>query len=126
MPHKYNSYIELLSEKADVWRNFCICVSCRDTIGRPAALLNKFVNKNERIRTHLKKCEHFKKMYPEKFVEFFELEIENENLKKKRLRDNSVSASTSQTSMYLKKKQFNKIYKISKYLNINTIIILYR
>lgn len=115
MPHKYNSFIELLPEKADIWRNYCICTSCRDTIGRSTALLNKIVNKNERIRTHLKRCEHFKNMYPEKFVEFFESEIENENTvnSNKRSRNDSVNNS----SRYLKINKVNEIYYI-KYFNI--------
>lgn len=28
-------------------------------MGRPTALLNKFSNKSERIKNHLKKCQHF-------------------------------------------------------------------
>ena len=114
MPHKYSSYIELLPEKADAWRNFCICISCSNNVGRPVALLNKIVNKKERVLTHLKKCNHFKNLYPEKFVEFFGSETESENTvnSKKRPCNNSVSTSTSQTSMYLKINNLNKIYKI--------------
>ena len=60
MPHKYINYIQLLSEKADKWRRYCICVSCKERLGYDVALLNRFPNKSERIITHLKRCSNFK------------------------------------------------------------------
>ncbi|CAG8823808.1 20162_t:CDS:1, partial [Dentiscutata erythropus] len=57
--HKLTSYIEILEEKADEWRNYAICCACCDTLGRPTALLYKFSNKGEHVKNHLKKCQHF-------------------------------------------------------------------
>ncbi|CAG8851458.1 40312_t:CDS:1, partial [Gigaspora margarita] len=57
--HQLTSYIEILEEQADEWRNYAICCACRDALGRPTALLNKFSNKSERVKNHLKKCQHF-------------------------------------------------------------------
>ncbi|CAG8751144.1 2356_t:CDS:2, partial [Cetraspora pellucida] len=40
-------------------RNYAICCACYDTLGRPTALLYKFSNKNEHVKNHLKKWQHF-------------------------------------------------------------------
>ncbi|CAG8582835.1 4007_t:CDS:2 [Ambispora gerdemannii] len=93
MPHKYTSYIEILSEKADQWRNFCICISCRNIISCPAALLQKFPNKSDRVRNHLKKCIHFKEKHPDIFEKFFG-SIKESALNSKRSRIESSSSST--------------------------------
>ncbi|CAG8484871.1 869_t:CDS:2, partial [Cetraspora pellucida] len=45
--------------ETDEWRNYAICCACHDTLGRPTALLHKFSNKDERVKNHLKKCQHF-------------------------------------------------------------------
>ena len=60
----------------------------------------KFSNKTERIRTHLRKCQHFKNKYPEIYAEFFETEtvrVENneENSRKKLRRESASSAYSS-------------------------------
>ena len=53
--HKWNLIInEILPEKADIWRNYCICNACNEAVGRPNAILKKFPNKTKRIRTPLK------------------------------------------------------------------------
>ena len=88
MASNYKPFIEILSEKADAWRNYCICNACKEVEGRSNAILKKFPNKTERIRTHLKKCQYFKNKFPEIYAEFFELEtsrVENneENSRKK-------------------------------------------
>src|SRR5438067_571578 len=112
MPHNFSSFIEVLPEKEDAWRFYCICVACSEVNGRPTALLNKFPNKSERVKNHLKKCKCFREKYPEQFGEFFRMqEIEEENdeivennaTSKKRVRResfNSTISSFSQTSMY--------------------------
>ena len=98
-------FVEILPEKADNWRNYCICIACRDTNGRSDTLLKKFPFKTERIRTHLKKCEHFKNKYPEMYTVFFEAEtVDNiENSRKRLHRESTSSAysSISRTSMYI-------------------------
>ena len=57
--HKFTNYIEILDDKADEWRNYAICCACRDTVGKPAAILQRFPNKSDRVKNHLKKCKHF-------------------------------------------------------------------
>jgi hypothetical protein len=112
MPHNLSDFIEVLTEKADAWRFYCICFACIEVNGRPAALLKKFPNKSERIKTHLKKCKCFKEKYPEQFAELFNMQqikekdeeaAENIETSKKRARResfNSTISSFSQTSMY--------------------------
>jgi len=104
MAFNYKPFIEILAEKANAWRNYCICIPCKDILGRESAILKKFPNKTERIRTHLKKCEHFKNKFPEIYIELFEIEIirvgNNEENSKKRLRRESYTSSMSWTSMY--------------------------
>ena len=78
MSFNYKPFVEILPEKADAWRNFCICVTCKNINGHQDTLLKKFSFKTERIRTHLKKCEHFKNKYSELFTELLELETEGE------------------------------------------------
>jgi hypothetical protein len=73
MASNYKSFIEIQPEKADAWRNYCICIACRDVAGRPNADLKKFPNKTERIQTHFKKYQHFKI-----YTEFFEVEKNRE------------------------------------------------
>ena len=58
MSHKYINYIQLLSEKADKWQRYCICVSCKER-------LVDFLTKSERVITHLKRCSNFKVIHPE-------------------------------------------------------------
>jgi hypothetical protein len=111
MPHNYSSFVEILTEKADSWRHYCICAACSEVNGRSNALLNKFPNKSERIRNHLKKCQHFKEMYPDQFAELFVTEdeekddntVDNTVKSKKRIRKDSsgsVYSSISRTSMF--------------------------
>ncbi|CAG8675129.1 1486_t:CDS:1, partial [Dentiscutata erythropus] len=57
--YQFTGYIEVLDEKANEWRNYTICRTCRDAIGRLTALLQKFPNKSERVKNHLKKCKYF-------------------------------------------------------------------
>jgi hypothetical protein len=42
MPHNLSDFIEVLTEKADAWRFYCICFACIEVNGRPAALLKNF------------------------------------------------------------------------------------
>ena len=108
MAFNFKNFAEILSEKADNWRNYCICIACRDVNGRPNALLQKFPFKTERVKNHLKRCQHFKNKNPELFVEFFGSEAErgesnefDENIVgSKRLRRESIgSAYSSITSI---------------------------
>jgi len=105
MSFNYKPFVEILPEKADAWRNFCICVACKDINGHQDTLLKKFPFKTERIRTHLKKCEYFKNKYPEMYTVFFEAEtVDNIENSRKRLRRKSTSSaysSISRTSMYI-------------------------
>ena len=109
MSFNYKPFIEKLQEKADAWRNFCICIACKNANGRPNALLQKFPYKTERIQTHLKKCQHFKSRNPEIYASFFETELRMENdeatknLNKRVRRESSGSSiysSISWTSMF--------------------------
>jgi hypothetical protein len=103
MAANFKTFVEILQDKADNWRNYCICIACRDVNGRPSALLQKFPFKTERVRNHLKKCQHFKNKYPEIFVELFVSEKErveinefNENIvSPKRLRRESTGSAHS-------------------------------
>ena len=81
MSFNYKPFIEKLQEKADAWRNFCICIACKNANGRPSALLQKFPHKTERIRNHLKKCQNFKNNNPKIYASFFETELRMENNK---------------------------------------------
>jgi len=115
MAANFKTFVEILPEKADNWRNYCICIACRDVNGRPNALLQKFPFKTERVRNHLKKCQHFKNKYPEIFFELFASETErmeinefDENIvSSKRLRRESTGSvhsaitSISLRSIYL-------------------------
>ncbi len=47
MSSNFKHFVEILPEKADVWRNYCICIACRDVNGRPNTLLQKFPFKTE-------------------------------------------------------------------------------
>ncbi|CAB4485515.1 unnamed protein product [Rhizophagus irregularis] len=76
MAANFKTFVEILSEKADNWQNYCICIACRYVNGRPNALLQKFPFKTERVRNYLKKCQHFKNKYPEIFFELFASETE--------------------------------------------------
>ncbi|CAB4432851.1 unnamed protein product [Rhizophagus irregularis] len=76
MAANFKTFVEILPEKADNWRNYCICIACRDVNGCLNALLQKFPFKTERVRNHLKKCQHFKNKYPEIFFELFASETE--------------------------------------------------
>ena len=99
MSSNYKRFVKILPKKADNWRNYCICTACRDTNGRSDALLKKFPFKTERIRTHLKKCEHFKNKYPEMYTVFFEAEtVDNIENSRKRLRRESTSSAYSSLS----------------------------
>jgi len=49
MASNYKPFIEILSEKADAWRNYCICNACKEVEGHSNAILKKFPNKTERI-----------------------------------------------------------------------------
>ena len=69
MSHNYKSFIEITTEKADLWWYFCICIACRDIEGRQVALLKKMPNKSNRIRNHFKKCNNFKNKYPQQYIE---------------------------------------------------------
>ena len=108
MSFNYKPFVEKLQEKADAWRNFCICIACKNANGRPNALLQKFPYKTERIRTHLKNCQNFKSKNPEMYASFFETELREENdkateISKKRVRresSGSVYSSISWTSMF--------------------------
>jgi hypothetical protein len=73
MASNYKSFIEILPEKVDIWRNYCICIACRDVAGCPNAILKKFPNKTERIQTHLKKCQHFKISFLKFILNFLKL-----------------------------------------------------
>jgi len=125
MPSDYKPFIEILPEKADSWRNYCICIACRDVNGRPNTLLKKFPNKTERVKNHLKKCLNFKNKYPEMFDEFFGSEIartgnefdENMNSNKRVRRESASSgylgfSSILQGSMYF-------FIKLSVHINYN-------
>ncbi|GES82469.1 zinc finger BED domain-containing protein 1-like [Rhizophagus clarus] len=80
MSFNYKPFVEILPEKADTWRNYCICIACKDANDRDNTLLKKFPYKTERIQTHLKKCQHFKNKYFEIYAELFEVvTISNEN-----------------------------------------------
>jgi hypothetical protein len=102
MASNYKPFIEILPEKADAWRNYCICKACNEVEGRSNAILKKFPNKTERIRTHLKKCQHFKNKFPEIYAEFFEIETtgveNNEQNSSKKLRRESASSTYSSIS----------------------------
>jgi hypothetical protein len=108
MSFNYKSFVEILPEKADAWRNFCICIACRDTNGCPDALLKKFPCKTERVRTHLKKCQYFKNKYSEAYAKLFETEtvsgennnINNPNKRLRRESTGSVYSSISRASMH--------------------------
>ena len=101
MASNYKNFVEILPEKADNWRNFCICIACRDVNGRPSTLLQKFPFKTERVKNHLKKCQHFKNKYPKLFAEFFLSEVKSENVMgTNRLRRESTgSVNSSITSI---------------------------
>jgi hypothetical protein len=73
MPSNYKPFVEILPEKADSWRNYCICIAYRDVNGHPNTLLKKFPYKTEQVKNHLKKCLNFKNKNPEMFDEFFGL-----------------------------------------------------
>ena len=49
MSFNYKPFVEILPEKADAWRNFCICVACKNINGHQDTLLKKFPFKTERI-----------------------------------------------------------------------------
>ena len=106
MSSNYKRFVEILLEKADNWQNYCICTACRDTNGRSDALLKKFPFKTERVKNHLKKCQHFKNKHPELFVELLELETEGGEsnelgervVSSKRLRRESTSSAYSSLS----------------------------
>ena len=106
MSSNFKTFVEILPEKADNWWNYCICIACRDVNGRPNALLQKFPFKTERVKNHLKKCQHFKNKNPELFAEFFGSdrgegnEFDENIVSSKRLRRESVgSAYSSITSI---------------------------
>lgn len=109
MSFNYKPFVEILPEKADAWRNFCICIACKDANGRDNALLKKFPYKTERVRTHLKKCQHFKNKYFEIYAELFEVEtisgenndINNPNKRLRRESTGSVYSTISRSSMYI-------------------------
>ncbi|GES91409.1 ribonuclease H-like domain-containing protein [Rhizophagus clarus] len=97
MSFNYKPFVEILPEKANAWRNYCICIACKDANSRDNALLKKFSYKTERIRTHLKKCQHFKNKYFEIYAELFEVETisgENNDINNpnKRLRKESTGS----------------------------------
>jgi len=122
MASNYKPFIEILPEKADAWRNYCICNACKEVEGRSNAILKKFPNKTERIRTHLKKCQYFKNKFPEIYAEFFELETSrvenNEENSRKKLRRESTGSAYSSTS-------WASIYNLLIYL-LKYLMILYR
>ena len=80
MASNYKNFVEILPEKADNWRNYCICIACKDINGLQDTLLQKFPFKAERVKNHLKKCQNFKNKYPETFAEFFTSKTESESV----------------------------------------------
>ncbi|CAG8797172.1 14164_t:CDS:2, partial [Racocetra fulgida] len=46
--HQFTDYIEVLNEKANEWQNYTICHACRNAVGRPTALLQKFSTKSSK------------------------------------------------------------------------------
>ncbi|CAG8806930.1 6192_t:CDS:1, partial [Dentiscutata erythropus] len=49
----------IFDDKANEWRNYAICCVCCDAVGKPAAIIQKFPNKSDQVKNHLKKCKHF-------------------------------------------------------------------
>jgi hypothetical protein len=59
-PHSLTPHIYILNEKANNFNKYVLCLYCRNALGHEAAYQNKFLNKKDRIKSHLKKCENFK------------------------------------------------------------------
>src|SRR5436305_15007837 len=103
MSSNYKRFVKILSEKADSWQNYCICITCRDTNGHADVLFKKFLFKTERVKNYLKKCQYFKNKYSELFAELLKLETEGEEsnelgervVNSKRLCKESISSAYS-------------------------------
>ena len=54
------SHIYILNEKANNFNKYALSLYCRIALGHEVAYENKFLNKKDRIKSHLKKCENFK------------------------------------------------------------------
>ncbi|CAB4398255.1 unnamed protein product [Rhizophagus irregularis] len=125
MAANFKTFVKILPEKADNWRNYCICIACRDVNGCLNALLQKFSFKTERVRNHLKKCQHFKNKYPEIFFELFASETKrmeinefDENIvSSKRLRRESTgSVHSAITSISLRSSNNSSIDTLDSFI----------
>ncbi|CAJ0637600.1 6973_t:CDS:2 [Entrophospora sp. SA101] len=59
-PHSLTPHIYILNEKANNFNKYVLCLYCRNALGHEVAYQNKLLNKKDRIKSHLKKCENFK------------------------------------------------------------------
>ncbi|CAH1769938.1 12605_t:CDS:2, partial [Entrophospora sp. SA101] len=59
-PHSLTPHIYILNEKANNFNRYVLCLYCRNALGHEVAYQDKLLNKKDRIKSHLKKCENFK------------------------------------------------------------------
>jgi len=59
-PHSFKPHFYILNEKANNFNKYALCLYCVNALGHEVAYQSKFLNKKDRIKSHLKKCENFK------------------------------------------------------------------
>ncbi|CAG8799664.1 2483_t:CDS:1, partial [Gigaspora rosea] len=64
--HSFTQFIIQLNEKANKSNKYCICKLQKETTSFTNALQNKFLNKKERVISHLRSCQYFWNAYGEK------------------------------------------------------------
>ncbi|CAJ0641499.1 5901_t:CDS:2 [Entrophospora sp. SA101] len=84
-PHSLTPHIYILNEKANNFNKYVLCLYCRNALGHEVAYQNKLLNKKDRIKSHLKKCENFKVVVGEQNInQILEEEIHPNSQKRAR------------------------------------------